>query len=170
MRAILASLASSAIALTAMAAPLASHPNLSPDPASHPLLKPVLLKPYHSAPNRVTSKEKQEIEDAVRMQIRAYVARDAGKAFAKLAPSTQRFFGEPDRFFRALAEAVPVILNTRRFAFLGAARSGQVIVEQVLMTDGGGREWLAEFQLERVEDEGWRIKGCVIESAPGQQA
>jgi hypothetical protein len=147
MRAILASLASSAIALTAMAAsPLAGRPLMPMASSSQPLLQPVLLKPYDSLPQGVTSTEKQEIEDAVRMQIRAYVARDAGKAFARLAPSTQRFFGEPDRFLQALAEEVPVILNTRSFAFLGAARAGESIVEQVLMTDAGGREWLAEFQ------------------------
>jgi hypothetical protein len=138
--------------------------------AANPLLHSVLLKPAAVLPRSVSSGEKRNIEQVVRTQIRAYAAREADQAFAKLAPSTQRFFGKPDHFFRALAKEVPAMLDIRRFAFLGVERAPSRIVQQVLLTDSTGREWLAEFQLEQLTGGDWRIKGCVVQSTPGQQA
>ena len=100
----------------------------------------------------------------------AYAARDAEQAFAKLAPSTQRFFGEPNRFLRSLAQEMPTVLDTRRFAFLGVEQIGQRTVQQVLITDSTEHEWLAEFQLEQMKGGDWRVKGCILQSTPGQQA
>jgi hypothetical protein len=138
--------------------------------AANPLLHNVLLKPDAVPPRGFSIGEKRNIEHAVRTQIRAYAARDADQAFAQLAPSTQRFFGKPDQFLRALAREVPAMLDIRRFAFLGAERAPNRIVQQVLLTDSTGQEWLAEFQLEQLIGGDWRIKGCIVQSTPGQQA
>jgi len=96
-------LAGAAFTATHMATLMASHAALSQAPAANPLLHPVLLKPDTAGPRGFSSGEKRNIEDAIRTQIRAYVARDAEQAFAKLAPSTQRFFGKPDKFLRSIA-------------------------------------------------------------------
>ena len=138
--------------------------------AEIPLLHKVILKQEAATPRGFTARERRHIEDAVRAQIRAYVARDADGAFAKLAPSTQRFFGKPDKFLRSLAQEVPAMLDTRRFAFLGVEQTGNRVVQQVLITDSVGQEWLAEFQLEELKGGDWRIKGCIVQSTPGQQA
>jgi Domain of unknown function (DUF4864) len=134
------------------------------------LWQPIALKSENFAPREVSPRERLQIEHAVRMQIRAYAARDAEQAFAKLAPSTQRFFGRPDKFLRAIAQETPAMLDTRRFAFIGLEQAGPRIVQQVLITDSTGREWLAEFQLEQQTGSEWRIKGCVVQATPGQQA
>jgi hypothetical protein len=155
---------------TLMASHAASHAALSQAPAANPLLLPVLLKPDAAGPRGFSSGEKRNIEDAIRTQIRAYVARDAEEAFAKLAPSTQRFFGKPDKFLRSIAQEIPTMLDTRRFAFLGVEQVGDRIVQQVLITDSTGHEWLAEFQLEQRKGDDWRIKGCILQATPGQQA
>jgi hypothetical protein len=183
--AILASLAGVAVAGVAVVATqmamlagtlMVSHAALSssavakPLAAGKPLLQPVALRPEFPAPRGFSSREKRSIENAVRMQIRAYAARDAEQAFAKLAPSTQRFFGEPDRFLRSLAQEMPTVLDTRRFAFLGVEQIGRRIVQQVLITDSTEHEWLAEFQVEQLQSGDWRIKGCILQSTPGQQA
>ncbi len=129
-----------------------------------------MLKPDAAGPRNFSSQEKRNIEDAVRTQIRAYVARDAEGAFAKLAPSTQRFFGQPDRFLRSISQEIPTMLDIRRFAFLGLEQVGNRILQQVLITDSTGHEWLAEFQLEQRDGDDWRIKGCILQATPGQQA
>jgi hypothetical protein len=163
-------LAGAAFTATHMATLMASHAALSQAPAANPLLHPVLLKPDTAGPRGFSSGEKRNIEDAIRTQIRAYVARDAEQAFAKLAPSTQRFFGKPDKFLRSIAQEIPTMLDTRRFAFLGVEQVGDRIVQQVLITDSTGHEWLAEFQLEQRKGDDWRIKGCILQATPGQQA
>jgi hypothetical protein len=183
--ALLASLAVIALSVAAVVAtylvtPLASHAVLVSAPAAKSLLsqapaakslwQPVMLKPDAAVPRGFSSREKRDIEDAVRTQIRAYVTRDAEEAFARLAPSTQRFFGKPDKFLRSIAQEVPTMLDVRRFAFLGVEQVGDRIVQQVLITDSTEYEWLAEFQLEQREGDDWRVKGCILQATPGQQA
>ena len=172
-RAIWASLAGFAFAGVALVATqmatlagtlLASHQAF----AAKSLLQPTALRA--EAPTGFSLTERRNIENAIRLQIRAYAARDAKQAFAKLAPSTQRFFGEPDRFLRSLAQDMPTVLDTRRFAFLGVEQIGQRTVQQVLITDSTEHEWLAEFQLEQMKGGDWRVKGCILQSTPGQQA
>jgi hypothetical protein len=92
------------------------------------------------------------------------------QAFARLAPSTQRLFDKPDNFLRSVAQETPTMLDTRRFAFLGVEQNRNRVVQQVLVTDSTGRQWLAEFQLEQQRGGDWRIKGCVVQATPGQQA
>jgi hypothetical protein len=170
--------AASAVGATHMATLMARHAALSQAlPAAKPLLQParsllqpVMLKADAAGPRNFSSQEKRSIEDAVRTQIRAYVARDADQAFAKLAPSTQRFFSQPDRFLRSISQEIPTMLDTRRFAFLGVEQVGNRILQHVLITDSTGHEWLAEFQLEQREGDDWRIKGCILQATPGQQA
>jgi uncharacterized protein DUF4864 len=134
------------------------------------LVKPVRLVPDSGGGAALTSTDRRGIEDAVRVQIRAFATQDAEQAFANLAPSTQRFFGKPDRLLESIAEQTPPILLTRSFSFLGAEQTGNRITQQVLLTDRSGQDWLAEFQVEREKAGNWRVKGCVIEAAPGQQA
>jgi hypothetical protein len=147
---------------------MASHEAFTSAAAMPPLLQSAALRA--EAPKGFSATERRDIENAIRLQIRAYAARDARRAFARLAPSTQRFFGEPDRFIRSLAQEIPTVLDARRFAFLGVEQVGRRIVQQVLLTDSTEHEWLAEFQLERQENGDWRVKGCVLQATPGQQA
>ena len=175
--AILASLVGFVLAVVALVATqmasltgtlMASHEAFASAAVAKRLLQPVALR--GEAPSGFSATEKRNIKTTIRLQIRAYAARDAERAFAKLAPSTQRFFGGPERFLRALAQEVPTVLNTRRFAFLGVEQIGKRIVQQVLITDSTEHEWLAEFQLEQLTGGDWRIKGCILQSTPGQQA
>ena len=62
------------------------------------------------------------------------------------------------------------MLDARRFAFLGVEQIGRRTVQQVLITDSTEHEWLAEFQLEQMKSGDWRVKGCILQSTPGQQA
>ena len=96
-------------------------------------------------------------------------AQDAKRAFAKLTPSTQSFFGVPEKFLQAVADELPPVLVTKKFSFLGINRAGATTSE-VLITDILGQEWLADFEMERQENGAWRVKGCVVQANPGQRA
>jgi hypothetical protein len=103
----------------------------------------VSVQPKSISPDEFGIQDKRKIEDAVRAELRAIVAQDAKRAFAKLTPSTQSFFG----------------IN----------RAGATTSE-VLITDILGQEWLADFEMERQENGDWRVKGCVVQANPGQRA
>ena len=134
------------------------------------LLNPVLVKPDAALPGESHPPTGTALKMPFRVELHALVAQDAKRAFATLAPSAQSFFGKPDKFLRSVAEEMPPILLTRTFAFLGAERTENRTVQQVLITDSLGQQWLAEFQVERQQAGDWRVKGCVVAAAPGQRA
>jgi Domain of unknown function (DUF4864) len=150
--------------------------SLAPPPAPRATTivpKQVLVRPDAPAVNpdrSLTQVEQRGIEDTVRGQLRALVARNATQAFAGLAPSTQHYFGKPDKFFDTIARSLPPVLEAKHFAFLGVEQDNSGAYQQVLITDGDGRDWIAKFQVERQPAGDWRVKGCVVEVAPGQQA
>jgi len=143
---------------------------LPPAFAANSPVQPAVWKEDADTPLSLTAGDRRSIEHAVRTQLRAYAARDAEQAFTKLAPATQQLFGRPDKFLRSIAQDLPTMLDTRRFAFLGLEQRGSCVVQQVLLTDGTGQEWLAEFQLEKHGRGDWRIKGYAVQTTPGQQA
>jgi hypothetical protein len=135
------------------------------------LVKPALAKSDRTQGSALTSTDKRRIENLVRVQIRALVALDAERAFAKLVPSTQSLFIEPVRFLQAIADKVPPILQTRSFAFLGIVEaSASRVAQQVLISDSVGQQWIAEFQVERQQSGDWLVEDCIVEAAPGRQA
>jgi hypothetical protein len=127
------------------------------------------VQPKSISPDEFGIQDKRKIEDAVRVELRAIVAQDAKRAFAKLTPSTQSFFGAPEKFLQAVADELPPVLVTKKFSFLGINRAGATTSE-VLITDILGQEWLADFEMERQENGAWRVKGCVVQANPGQRA
>ena len=129
----------------------------------------VSVQPKSISPDEFGIQDKRKIEDAVRAELRAIVAQDAKRAFAKLTPSTQSFFGAPEKFLQAVADELPPVLVTKKFSFLGINRAGATTSE-VLITDILGQEWLADFEMERQENGDWRVKGCVVQANPGQRA
>jgi len=129
----------------------------------------VSVQPKSISPDEFGIQDKRKIEDAVRVELRAIVAQDAKRAFAKLSPSTQSFFGAPEKFLQAVADELPPVLVTKKFSFLGINRAGATTSE-VLITDILGQEWLADFEMERQENGAWRVKGCVVQANPGQRA
>jgi Domain of unknown function (DUF4864) len=114
--------------------------------------------------------DRSGIEDTIRGQLRALATHDAAQAFAKLAPSTQHFFGKPDKFLATMSQDLPPMLATHHFTFLGVEQDQSSTYQQVLITDSDGKDWLARYQLERERNGDWRVKGCVVAAAPGQLA
>jgi hypothetical protein len=134
------------------------------------LLTPAAVEPDNASPDPFSAADRRSIENLVRTELRALVAQDAKRAFSKLTPSTQGVFGEPEKFLEAVARELPPIFVTKKFSLIGIDRSARPISQQVLITDILGQEWLANFEVERQDNGDWRVKGCVVEAAPGERA
>lgn len=118
----------------------------------------------------LTSNSRQDVESTVREQLLALAKGDAELAFQNLSPQTQRYFAEPHRFLKSVATDAPPIVKTKSFAFMGLEQDGYGATQQVLLTDEEGRSWLAKFEVEQQLAGDWRVKSCVVEAVPGQQA
>jgi hypothetical protein len=83
--------------------------------------KQVQAKP--NAPQRLLtglSEAERGIEDAARIQLTAIAARDAKRAFSKLAPSTQHYFAQLDEYLQAVASDLPPNLAISVLPFLAS--------------------------------------------------
>jgi len=113
---------------------------------------------------------RQAVESTVREQLMALAKGDAELAFENLSPQTQRYFAEPHRFLNSVATDAPPIVKTKSFSFVGLEQNGFGATQQVMLTDEDGRSWLAKFEVEQQLAGDWRVKSCVVEAVPGQQA
>ncbi|HYH71192.1 MAG TPA: DUF4864 domain-containing protein [Methyloceanibacter sp.] len=144
-------------------------PRVTIVPKSAPIV-PETSVPETTPDSVIGDNDRLAIKDAVRDQLRALATLKAGDAFAQLAPSTQKYFGEPDTFLLQIAENVAPILSTKKFAFIGVGRDETSVFQEVLITDEAGLKWQANFQVQRQPDGSWRVSGCVVDVARGQAA
>jgi hypothetical protein len=118
--------------------------------------------------NMLSEAERQGIEKTVRFQLMAILSRDARRAFATLAPSTQHYFARPDAYLETVVTELSPILAARQFSFLVAGRDEMGANQLVLITDADGRDWLATFQVERQPAGDWRVRDLSVEAAGGE--
>jgi hypothetical protein len=109
------------------------------------------------------------IRDAIRGQIMALAAQDAQRAWSYLAPSTKDYFDEPATFLRTLTTQMEPLAGTHKFAFSDMDREATDAIQDVVLLDLEGREWLARFTLERQPDGSWGIKTCKVEPISGSR-
>lgn len=112
--------------------------------------------------------EIEGIRATVRGQLKALSARDAGGAFAYLAPGARDYYGRPEAFLSALAQQLTPLVQAQRFALAETERDSTDAVQVVLLTGADGRRWIGRFTVERQPDGQWAIKRCLVERASGQ--
>ncbi len=115
----------------------------------------------------VTGVAKQQIERIVSAQLTALARGDARSAFANLSPATQAYFVGPSDFLTMVGQEAAPILRTRSFSFVGTEMQGGVALQQVVLTDDQGRNWLAKFQVQQQTNGEWRVKSCVVGRVKG---
>ena len=125
--------------------------------------------PAPARPLGFSSVEVNGIRDAIRGQIMALAARDAKQAWSYLAPSTQTYFNDPTVFLTTLATQMKPLTSPQEFAFSGIEREATDAVQDVILSDVDGREWLARFTMERQPDGRWGIKTCKVEPVVGSR-
>lgn len=113
--------------------------------------------------------EQLGIRTAIRGQIKALAARDAKGAFSYLAPATKDYFSEPSAFLGTLMAQIRPLANVSDFAFSDIEREATDAIQNVVVADAQGRQWLARFTLERQSDGRWGIKMCKVEPLTGNR-
>jgi len=109
------------------------------------------------------------IREAIRGQLLALGQRDADRAWSYLAPSTKDYFTDPATFMRALSLHMQPLAAPDRYAFSDMDREATDAIQDVVLADLQGREWLARFTMERQPDGSWGIKTCKVEPVSGNR-
>lgn len=109
------------------------------------------------------------IRDTIRGQLTALARRDANRAWFYLAPSTRDYFTDPATFIRTLTLHMQPLAAPDRYAFSNMDREATDAIQDVVLADLQGREWLAHFTMERQPDGSWGIKTCKVEPISGNR-
>lgn len=115
-----------------------------------------------SASAQVPADDTREVQRVVREQLAAFAADDAERAFSLASASIRAMFGTAAQFMQMVRSSYPVVYRPASVAFMQPKPDDDVVVQPVHMTDQGGHSWIAYYRLQRQQDSGWRIAGCVL--------
>jgi hypothetical protein len=102
----------------------------------------------------------QAIQKTISGQIDAFARDDAKTAFSFAAPSIQRQFGDPDQFMTMVLRGYPMVYRPSSIEFLDASPNGKdSIMQQVRVSDGSGKVWIAFYNMRMITEGEWRIAG-----------
>ena len=104
------------------------------------------------------------IERVISGQIEAFLADDFDAAFDYASPDIRRLFATPENFGRMVRRGYPMVWRPESFRFEALEEIDGRLRQSVLIRDGEGRVWRANYWMIRVE-EAWRIDGVTLEEA-----
>ena len=125
------------------------------------------VSPAHSADDAA----KLEARATVERQIEAFRKDDAAAAYAQAAPSIQGMFASPETFIAMVRKGYGAVYRARSFSIDRVEESGEDGLSLGMkLQDENGNDWTALYSLEKQSDGAWRINGCRLIKAPGDNA
>lgn len=111
-----------------------------------------------------------EPEDGIRAviadQIAAFRADDLARAFGHASPTIRGIFGTPENFGVMVRNGYPMVWRPAEVTMGTLERRGPRLVQNVLLRDGAGALFVAEYEMLEV-DGAWRINGVRIRPYEG---
>ncbi|WP_424832469.1 DUF4864 domain-containing protein [Ruegeria sp.] len=102
-----------------------------------------------------------EIEANIAAQIQAFKADDFVTAFTFASPNIQRLFQTPENFGDMVRRGYPMVWRPADVRFLELREISGALWQKVMITDGGGRIHILDYQMVQQEN-GWKINGVQL--------
>jgi uncharacterized protein DUF4864 len=120
-------------------------------------------------PPALAPDEARAIRTVIEAQLDAFRRDDAARAFSYAAPGIRATFGTPENFMEMVRTQYAVVYRPSSVAFEEPVVADGQVVQPVRFTDAEGQAWLALYPMLREADGTWRINGCYLRRASGQQ-
>lgn len=115
--------------------------------------------------------ERTAARATIERQIEAFKKNDSATAYAQAAPQIQNLFPSAETFFAMVEKGYKPVLRPRRYSFDAVEDSGEdEIAQGMSLQDEDGVDWVALYLLQKQADGQWRITGCHLKKAPGDNA
>ncbi|MES0826354.1 DUF4864 domain-containing protein [Ruegeria sp. SCP11] len=105
--------------------------------------------------------QSDEIEANISAQIQAFKADDFTTAFTFASPNIQRLFQTPENFGVMVKRGYPMVWRPADVRFLELREVAGALWQKVMITDGGGRVHILDYQMVPLET-GWKINGVQL--------
>jgi hypothetical protein len=109
------------------------------------------------------------IRAVITAQLEAFQRDDFAHAFTFASPMIQGIFGTPENFGRMVRNGYPMVWRPAEVEMGGLNSFGGRLYQDVILRDGSGRYYVAEYEMIEVEG-AWRINGVRIREAQGTGA
>ncbi|MEM6669591.1 MAG: DUF4864 domain-containing protein [Pseudomonadota bacterium] len=106
-------------------------------------------------------------QQVIASQLEAFSRDDWSEAFTFASPNIKRIFGTPERFGQMVRNGYPMVWRPSRTEFVEVLGEAPRIIQRVLLTDGDGRIWIAQYAMLQLQDGSWKIDGVQIEEQAG---
>lgn len=106
--------------------------------------------------------DRASVQKVINGQIEALHRDDGAGAFAYAADAIRTMFQSPDAFLDMVRRGYAPVYRQKSFVFGSLTEDDSGLVQEVLITDEQGRDWVARYLLTKAEDGGWRISGCTL--------
>jgi hypothetical protein len=121
-------------------------------------------------PPAISPDAARAVRAVIEAQLDAFRRDDSARAFSYAAPGIRATFGTPENFMEMVRTQYAVVYRPSSVAFEEPIVADGQVVQPVRLTDAEGRAWLALYPMLREADGTWRINGCYLRRASGQQS
>jgi hypothetical protein len=105
----------------------------------------------------------QAIRAIISDQMAAFRRDDAVAAFNDASPFIQGRFQQPDLFLQMVRRGYAPVYRPHEVEFRDLVEAPGGLEQRVFVMGPDGKAYLAHYQMQRQQDGGWRINGCILE-------
>jgi hypothetical protein len=118
-----------------------------------------------------TSTANPAFRSIITHQLQAFAADDAPTAYADAAPNVQKIFPTSDVFMNMVRGGYAPVYRNKAYDFEGSGidTSGRPY-QRVGIIGADGARYEAVYFMEQQADGSWKISGCVVAKAAGEDA
>ena len=130
----------------------------------------ILAGVFAGSPALAQDSANSAIRSVIQDQLGAFTRDDAAGAFGYASPGIQRMFGTPENFMNMVQQGYPPVHRPQSYVFGMLRQEPEGPVQEVVITDASGAQWLALYSMEQQPDGAWKISGCSLVKAPPNTA
>ena len=109
-------------------------------------------------------------QTVIQSQITAFLNDDAKTAYSFASPTIRGKFPSEDVFFDMVKKGYAPVYRPGNFAFGRSKVTGDMVVQEVLISAPDGKDWTALYQVVKQPDGSYKITGVhMVRSAPGPE-
>lgn len=109
-------------------------------------------------------------QTVIQSQITAFLNDDAEAAYSFASPTIRGKFPSEGAFFDMVKKGYAPVYRAGNFAFGRSKVSGDMVVQEVLISGPDGKDWTALYQVVKQPDGSYKINGVhMVRAAPGPE-
>ena len=110
------------------------------------------------------------VQTIIQSQITAFLNDDAKAAYSFASPTIRGKFATEDAFFDMVKKGYAPVYRPGNFAFGRSKVTGDMVVQEVLISGPDGKDWTALYQVVKQPDGSYKINGVhMVRAAPGPE-